>query len=224
VKRAAAGLGVTLAIVACAQLGTEAGGAVSIAFDALPAPSVAAGYVLQNVDGEPTPLGARAFNADGKVIPNAPIAYLALDALDAIHIDADGTLRADSVKSQAVRIVASIGGLQSLPQTLQIVRRPDSLASASTPSTLRWSLADTTTFVSSDLTVKALSDSAGTFVVVPFLVVKYRFETPGDSVVARLVNEAGRASSIDTTVSSGTAFRRIKVIPGAALVSRTTPE
>ena len=122
-------LGAAAAIAAaCNQPDTNPHDVISLAVDTAPAPSIVAGDTMRI--GDSTALGqlqAQAYNI-GQQKLNVPILWLTLDPA-VVTTDTFGHVFAgtDSVPSTP-RIIAEAGGLQSLPFTLNIVPRPDSMA------------------------------------------------------------------------------------------------
>lgn len=114
--------------IACNQPDSNVHDVISLAVDTAPAPSVVAGDTMRI--GDSTALGqlqAQAYNIKQQKL-NVPILWLTLDPT-IVSTDTFGHVFAgtDSIPSTP-RIVAEAGGLQSLPFTIQIVPRPDSLA------------------------------------------------------------------------------------------------
>jgi hypothetical protein len=128
-----------------------------------------------------------------------------------------------------VRVVASAGALQSAPLLFQIVPPPVAVARAGTIDTLRYSFSNPALNTSVPLEVKVTRDSAAAGVGA--YVVSFRLEELSDTVVARLVDDAGRrspldptgATAVDTTESTvtrlGIAGRRIRLTPGISLAT-----
>jgi hypothetical protein len=113
---------------ACNQPDSNPKDVISLAVDTAPAPSIIAGDTMRI--GDSTALGrlsAQAYNINGKVL-NVSVLWLTLDPA-VVSTDSFGHVFAatDSVPSTP-RIVAQAGDLQSLPFTIPIEPRPDSLA------------------------------------------------------------------------------------------------
>lgn len=203
-------------LASCIDLGAAPAGVASVAFDSVASPSVVVGDSLRDTLGVVRPVRGTAFSGDGDAIAGAVFRYRALDrgvSLDTIT----GLLVGDSVSTTPVRIVAQAGGLQSVVVSLFVVPRPDTLSAVSALDTLAFSLTDTTANVSDALSVRlrhlaapgeAPSDSAVGAYVVSFAIV-----LPTDTLVARLVDDSGRPSRVDTTDQSGVAGRKIRLGP-----------
>ncbi|MBA4070909.1 MAG: hypothetical protein C0497_03595 [Gemmatimonas sp.] len=208
---------------ACSDVGTTPDGIVALAFDTLPYPSVVARDTMRDSTGKAAPLRAVAYNADGDVIANPPVRYIALDT--GVDISSQGYLIATTRTSGTVRLVAAAASLQSLPKTVTVTREPSRFAaSGATADTLLYTSPDTASKnVSKAMTVKLTRDSAGTAVNVPgFLVswlVTFRGQTilPTDTTLASLWEDATsrRVSLVDTTGTDGTAARTLRIRPYA---------
>ena len=200
----------------------------SLEFEELPSPSIVTGDTLRDVEGNAIPLRARVYNFRGQPLDDAEIAFVLVDTSGALTLDAaTGYLVATGSRRGTARLVASSGRLQSAPLSLQIVPAPSAVARSATIDTLRYSYSNPSLNTSVPLEVRVTRDSAGAGV--PAYVVRFRLETPADTVVARLVDDASRRSpldpsgvtALDTTEATGTrmgiAGRRIRLTPGASL-------
>jgi hypothetical protein len=210
---------------ACTDVGTSPDGIVALAFDTLPYPSVVAGDTMRDSSGRAAPLRAVAYNADGGIIDNPPVRYLALDT--GVDISSQGYLIATTRTSGTVRVVAAAAALQSLQKSVTVTRAPSALAaSGATADTLKYALPDAATNVSKSMSVKLTRDSAGTALPVPgFLVswkLTFRGQTvlPTDTTLASLWDESRNKSVLDTTGTEGSAARTLRIrsnnLPSAA--------
>lgn len=117
-------------VAACNQPDKNPADVISLAVDTAPAPSVVAGDTMRI--GDSTVLGqlqAQAYNINKQRL-HVPILWLTLDPL-VVTTDTFGHVFAgtDSIGgTNPPRIIAEAGGLQSLPFTIPVVPRPDSLA------------------------------------------------------------------------------------------------
>lgn len=208
------------AATACDEFGTGVGEVGYIAFDGIAWPAVIAGDTLRDSLGVATPLRASAYDAAGRLIPDAPFTYLLLDTGAAI--DADGMLRATTRRDGTVRVVASLDGLQTSDRLIRVTRRPDSaFAAAGATQTLRWVLPDGSANTSADLRLALVSgDSVGVPPGVGGWIVRWRTVhdgdtlAPGDTTLAVLQNASGARGVVDTTTAEGTATRRLRVFAG----------
>jgi hypothetical protein len=217
--RWAAALAVAAAIVgACTDVGTAPDAIVALAFDTLPYPSVVAGDTMRDSLGRAAPLHALAYNANGDLIENPSVRYLALDS--GVDISSAGHLVATTRIGGTVRLVAAAAALQSLPKTVTITHAPEKLAaSGATVDTLKYALPDAVSNTGKAMTVKLTRDSAGAAVAVPgFLVswlVTYRGKTveKSDTTLASLWDDASsrKVSLVDTTGADGTAARTLRI-------------
>ena len=231
---------VAMAVVAaavsgsCSDVGTAPNAIVGLAFDTLPYPSVVAGDTMRDSLGRAAPLRALAYNADGALIVNPELRYIALDT--GVIIDAAGYLRATTRTSGSVRVVATANALQSLTKTVIVTRAPSRLAvSDGAADTVKYVLPDAATNLSKALTVKLTGDSAGTAPAVPGFLVSWQVAFRGvtiarsDTTLASLWDEGKRISLLDTTGTDGTAARSLRIrsnaLPSAAdsfVVTATT--
>jgi hypothetical protein len=89
-------------------------------------PSIVLGDSLHDTTGAVDSLHATAYNAQGDSVPIAAIRFLMIAGRPVAHVDSvSGQVVGDSVG--AARVLASVPGLQTLPQNLFVVLRPDSL-------------------------------------------------------------------------------------------------
>lgn len=205
--------------VACSDVDTAPNVATSIEFDRLPFPAIVVSDTLRDTSGFATPLRAIVYNFENDEILDADVRYIALDPV--VTIDAaTGYVVAGAVPDTSARIIAFIGGLQSAPLRLSVVRRPDSVARSGTIDTLRYSVIDSTQNLSGELAVIVLHRGATGNSPVRDWIVTFGLQTPADSVRARIVNEAGRASGADTTATTGIASRRIRLLPAGLTTAR----
>lgn len=216
---AAAGIG-----TACSEVGLGPDEAAAIELDPFPSPSVVVGDTLRNIDGIVTPVRARVFNVRGDVIGDATARYLYADFnIDsALAIDsATGIVVAKKLVAGDKRIAARIGGSLQVLRGIRIVTRPDSVDGTSLTTILGTSLPDTgrrglDSNSTKPLTVTVRHREAGAFTAVPYWPVRFQLLTPANPTndtmaTAYLIDDQGRASTIDTTDDSGVAGRRVRV-------------
>ena len=193
-------------IAACVDIPTGANDVLSVEFDPLPSPSVIVGDSLRDSLGVARPITFRAFNFSGDEIANPVGTFSTQDR--GIRVDATkGFVIGDSVRSTA-RIFAEISGLRS-SVTLAVSYRPDAVVGSNDRDSLSYSLTDTAN-ISNGIGVKVLH-GAGTDSAVTSYLVSFRILSPPDTAFAKLVNDAGARSSVDTTDGAGVARRRIKL-------------
>jgi hypothetical protein len=193
---------------ACTDIPTGANDVLSIEFRPLPAPAVVVGDTLRDSLGVVTPISLRAFNFQGDTILAPDVRFSTVDR--GIRVDSlTGIVVGDSVRTLA-RILASVKGFNGIA-TLAVTLRPDSVGLANARDSLSYSLTDTTVNVSAPLSVKVLHRTATGDTAVNAWQVSFRITSPGDTALARLVNDAGARSSIDTTDATGIAGRKIRL-------------
>jgi hypothetical protein len=228
-RRALVVLAAALAAVtaaACTEVTTDPNSPVAIAFDSLPAPSVVAGDTMRDPEtGAVVPLAAQAFNSHGDSIHGVTFTFFPRDTGSAIEIVDGNLLVGKTIRASQAGIVASLNGLQ-LPQSIYVVPRPDALVQAtdSVPA-LVLIVPDGPSNVSKDsLRVRVRHDTTTADTVVRSWIVHFEItdsaKTLADSV--RLVNDAGIASTVDTTDASGLASRKVRVFAKAGTSTGTT--
>jgi hypothetical protein len=216
---AATGIG-----TACSEVGLGPNEAAAIELDPFPSPSVVVGDTLRNIDGVVTPVRARVFNVRGDAIADATPRYLYADFnIDsALAIDsASGIVVAKKLVSGDKRIAARIGGSLQVLRGIRIVTRPDSVDGTSLTTILGTSLPDTGRRGLDSNSTKALTVTvrhleAGAVTTVRSWPVRFQLVAPANPTndtmaAAYLVDDQGRASTIDTTDDSGVAGRRVRV-------------
>ncbi|MFI5232721.1 MAG: hypothetical protein ACHQSE_09435 [Gemmatimonadales bacterium] len=201
----------------CTDVAVNPAVVTALEFDSLPYPAVVTGDTLRDSLGVAAGLHAIAFNAAGNAIPNAPIAYIALDSGVTIG---PGAVVTAQLRNGPVRIIASAPGLQTSPQTLIVARRPDTvLVTPLANDTLFYTPLDNpATNVTPALTLQvATHDTVGGVAGSQAWLVSYQLIfhgqtlAPTDSTVAVVWNTGSRPSLIDTTGADGTASRVIRV-------------
>ncbi len=198
-------------LCACTEIPSGASAVASIQFDSLPSPSVVLGDTLRDESGNVAPLAARAFayGATGIVAP--PFRYFTLDR--GLTVDSvTGRVVGDSVRATAARVVATVAGLQAV-MPIPVVFRPDTLVISGGRDSLAYSLTDSTVNISPSLSVVLRHTPTRTDSLVSSYLVKFAITNQTDTLAAQLVNDAGRASSRDTTDLSGAASRKLRIRP-----------
>jgi len=195
-------------IAACTDIPTGANEFLSFRVNPLPSPSVVVGDTLRDSTGAVAPVTVTVFNYSGDSVSDAPVRFTAVDrgiAVDSIT----GIIVGDSARTTPARIIARVGGITG-PISIPVVLRPDTVEGANARDSLSYSLTDTSANVSAGLGVRVrhglITDSAVVSYLVTFAIV-----SPGDTALARLVNDAGAPSSRDTTDAGGIAQRRIRL-------------
>ena len=179
-------------LAACTDIPSGANDILSFQIDPLPSPSVVVGDSLRDTLGVVKGVSLTAYNFSGDEVSSPPVLFRAVDR--GIRVDSlTGIVRGDSVRSSA-RIVATVAGLTG-NILVAVTQRPDSVN------------------ISPELTVKVLTfaPAVPTDSAVGQWLVSFNVVSPGDTALARLVNDNGVRSSLDTTNSSGIGGRKIKL-------------
>lgn len=204
----------------CIELSVDPESLSSIEFVAPTSPSVIIGDVLRDTLGAPEGLRARAFAADGDELPDLPFTFVATDSL--VAIENGNQVRADSLPGTA-RLYVSVPGLQSAPRSIEVIRRPDSIApNGQEADTVRYAVPTTGSRVDSSTTVDVVVRAGN----VPVNAVRVKFEirrngtvlAPTDTAIYALAGTGGRISVVDTTDGSGIAGRTLRVRATAGTV------
>lgn len=205
------------AALSCAELGTGIGNVSFIAFDGIPWPAFIAGDTLRDSLGVAAPLRAHAYDASGREITDAPFRYFTLDT--GVVVDSNGTMRATTRRDGTVRVVASLGDLQSDDRLVRVTRRPDTtFASGATALALEYAIPDVSTNVAPEMRVSLVSrDTAGVGPGVGGWRVRWRTVHAGDTLAASdtswvaLQTTSGARSAVDTTTADGSSTRKLRI-------------
>jgi hypothetical protein len=223
------------AAAACTDVPSDPNTPVSIEFDTLllPSPAIIAGDTLRDAQGRAAPLRAIVRNIDGDVIADAPVQFVLPDtaargSLKLTLVGGGATLvsglnesvAADSIAlstRRQVRIVASIGNLQTSPIELAVVRRPRFLVRTNPDSIVAayvYGVSDTNKMHTDTLGVRVLwkqSPDSG----VRRIRVQYTIVDPASDVLdsVRLIRDTtGRdTTSGAITNDAGYASRRLRI-------------
>lgn len=200
-----------LAPFACSDIVSSSASVLSIVFDSLSAPSVVVGDTLRDTTGAVVRPVVHVFNFKGEEVAQASVFFLSPDS--GVTVDsATGIVTADSLRSTPARIVATVGTLQAV-QNVDITLRPDTLEAVNAIDSLHLSVLDTTLNVSPLLQVKLTHGIAPNDTAVKSWIVSFAIVAQTDPKLGELVNDAGRASVVDTTDATGIAGRKIRVHP-----------
>lgn len=210
------------ALASCIDLGPSSGDVQSIQLDSsmVPFPAVVAGDSMRDSAGIVRPLRAFVFNGRGDTIPDASIFFVTRDTI--LTVSLDGIVVAKTFRDSPANVYASTGSLQSLPVTIQVTRRPDtlSLSAFNDSLTIVGGMASTTIG-----TLLQNRSTTGELQPVPKWVVSYRVEyrgrtlTEADSGIARFITPEDlnsptatfRAAPLDTTGADGRAARALYI-------------
>jgi len=195
-------------LAACTEIPSGANDVLSIQINPLPSPSVIIRDSLRDTLGVVRGITIRAFNFSGDEIDSPPVTFRAIDR--GIRVDSlTGVVRGDSIRTGA-RVVATLRDLSG-SVTIAVTQKPDTIRGAPERDSLLYSVLDTVN-ISPDVGVKVLTYSpAATDSSVGSYLVSFRIVSPTDTALAKLVNEGGKPSSLDTTAANGVAGRRIKL-------------
>ena len=202
-------IGGAILFAACVEIPTGANDILSFEFAPLPSPSVVVGDSLRDSLGVVKGITLRAFNYSGDEVQNPEVTFTAVDR--GVRVGSNtGVVVGDSVRSSA-RIVATVGELTSTV-TIAVTQRPDTVIGSNARDSLSYSVIDTAANVSPTIGVRVLSQApVSTDSSVAAYLVSFLVTSPPDTALARLVNESGTRSSLDTTDVRGVAGRRIKL-------------
>jgi len=203
--------------VSCAELGTGIGNVSYLAFDGIPWPALLVGDTLRDSLGVASPLRARAYDARGREITDATFRYFTRDT--GVVVDSNGTMRATTRRDGTVRVVASLGELQTSARVMRVTRRPDStFAAGPTDLTLTYAIPDASTNLAPEMRLSLVSrDTAGVSPGVGGWRVRWRTEragvtlAPSDTSWVVLQTATGARSAVDTTGADGGSVRRLRV-------------
>ncbi len=196
---------------ACTNIPTSDNAVLAIEIDTLPAPAVVLNDTLRDSTGKARPISARIFNFKGNVITTADVRFHALDR--GVRVDSvTGFIIGDSVRATGARIVVSVGSLQAI-QSVLVTLRPDTVFGVNSRDSLAYSLLDSTKNVSNALSARVLHSLTSADSAVNAYVVSFAIVSPTDTLLAKLVNDAGLPSRRDTTDETGTVSRKIRLNP-----------
>lgn len=211
--------------VSCGDVASGPNTPLSIEFFSPELPSILIGDVLHDTLGNVDSLHAVAFNSAGDTIQGAPVRFVHADTTTIVTIDAT-TGHVMAVDTGSARVVAQAGTLQSPPETLFVVLRPDLFAgitAAVNDSFITAPVTDSIFPLSSRLT------SAGTSV--DHYRIEYSIIYPpnfnnSDSTHVVLTDENRKFALVDTTATdisgfSGATTRYLRISPAARTFADT---
>ena len=200
-----------IVIAACTDIPTSDSAVLAISVDSLPAPAVVLNDTLRDSTGRAAAIHVTVYNFKGNVILNPPLHFQALDR--GVKVDSvTGFVIGDSLRKTPARIAVSAGNVQAI-RTLLVTLRPDTVFALKGRDSLLYSLLDSTKNVSPALSVRVLHSLTSGDSAVSSYVVSFAIVSPTDTLLAKLVNDAGAASRVDTTDDSGIASRQIRLTP-----------
>jgi hypothetical protein len=221
-RRGAFAVAVAVAAVAwsCRAIPAPDNGVLSVSEVQLASPGVVVNDTMRDSTGQAVPLHVYAFGVGGQTdtITTVKAQYFVLDP--GAHVSPDGYLIGDSVRSTPVRVIGSVGTLQTSAANVYVTPLPDSItfSGAQTTATDTFSLAKPTSYYSPPVTAHVLS--AGTppagvqAVIVQWAIVQQ--PAAADSATAgTLVAPNNHPVSADTTDASGNVSVRVHLDPVA---------
>jgi hypothetical protein len=216
-----------LAMTACYTLDEPPGGIAAISLATSPSPSVVVGDTSRDSTGAVAGVQVTAFNRNGDTIKEPPPVFLAIDRGLRVNA-ATGVIVGDSVVPVGARIIASVGPLQTLPDSVPVTVKPVRAWTAQTPTTLEFDsvlkvsdTAATSNQVTLTLTLSGTppSTSKATDTMAVGFIVDWSIDAmpPGTKeaqpVATALIMDAGKESLRDTTDRQGASSRVLQVRP-----------
>jgi hypothetical protein len=222
----AVGTATAVALIGCFELSGPPAGLSSISALEVAWPSVVHQDVLRDSTGAVAPLRVEAFDGDGNPANDATVTFIALDR--GLHVDANGVVHGDSVRTSPVRVVAQVerGGdvIQTPEARIDVVPVPDSLLPVS-PHTLpvkQFGFSDGVDITSDPLKVTVANRATNSGV--RSWVIRYEIvaQPPGqDGQATAFFTGAGAARvTYDTTQATGVADRRRVILRQTLLATR----
>jgi len=203
-------------LVSCREIPAPEGGVLALSPIQLPSPGLVAGDTMRDSTGLAAPLRVMAYALDGE--PLSPQPTTTFIALDLYAHFAGPLLIGDSV-GKTVRVVGSVGTLQSQLANVKVTASPDTLVAADSilhRKTYSINAGDTVS-ISPDLNV-LVQHLAATAAGVEAVVVRYAIDQApaGNGSGPTVVLANGTVpSSRDTTDASGRAARTARLLIAA---------
>lgn len=216
-------------IASCSEA-TGPGGVLSIQFDRVPMPAVVLNDSLRDTLGVAARLRAHAFGAAAE-IPGAPIRYLSLDT--GLVVDSiGGWVVASNRRTTVARVVATVNGLRTQPESLAVALRPDTISIAGTVPTITYVTVPRTSpqNTSSSLSVRVGSfpgtpgpaaDSVSGNWLVRYTLVRAATVVADSTLLAGATAGASSAFAV-TDLTTGIASKTVRVVPRLGLRLKDT--
>lgn len=213
---------------ACRAIPAPANGVLSVSEVLLPSPGVVVGDTMRDSAGHAAPLRVYAFGVGGQsdTITNVQATFVVFDR--GAHVTAGGYLIGDSVRSTPVRVIGSVGNLQTSTANVAVIPVPDSIGATgpATTATDTFSLIKPTSYYSPAMSARVLSADA-TPQPVPSLVVQWVIvrqpTVPAGDTAGTIVSTNNHVASADTTDASGNVSMRVHLNP-VAVSALTGPD
>ena len=219
------GVVAALGSVACTEVVTDPNAVVALRFDGSAYPSIVARDSLRDSLGALQPLLATALNYRGEPVEDAVFAFSSPDTV--LRVFDDGVVYATVRKPDGTpaRVFATVGTLQSQPDSLVVVQRADSIAGKTSEIVPVAATADFTISQPDSLRFFVYGDTAttGPPATVPAWLVSFQLRykgtliAPNDTSVAFMFVPTNttppdrRLMPIDTTDAQGKATRQLVV-------------
>jgi len=220
---------------ACTQVSTDPNSVLSLELLPPVLPSLVVDSQLHAATGAVDSLHATAYNSAGEPIVGAPVRFLYLFRKDTIRKDTVPRVEVDSVTGHvtgldtgSARVIAYVGGLQTLPQTLFVVLPPNGVIPVNnTHYVLNYNQdslrRDTLLPIRVRVVHVAGTDTTG----VPHYLVRYKVTYPATLTNAnpdtvQLVNSAGAAPKVNPLVSAAQIFDTTSVPSATVPISQST--
>jgi hypothetical protein len=114
-------------LVSCREIPAPEGGVAALSPIFLPSPGLVAGDTMRDSTGLVAPLRITAYGVDGEVLPSQPpLTFVVLDT--GAHM-VDALLLGDNA-GRTVRVVGTVGSLQSQFASVKVTAEPDTLVAA----------------------------------------------------------------------------------------------
>lgn len=215
-----------VAFVACTEVGTDPNAVVAVRFDGSAYPSIVAGDSLRDSLGALQPIRATGLNYKGEPVAGATFVFSSPDTV--LRVFPSGNVFATRRKTDAnpARLFATIGSLQSSPDTLYVVQRADSIRAVKPVDTALFVAGTGASTAENSPTFQVLGDTAAGKPKAPMQgwLVSFRLRYRGttistsDTTFAYTFERVGADTSskrahrfVDTTDASGNAGHRVFV-------------
>jgi len=224
-----------LAVTACTEVGTDPNAVVAIRFDGAAYPSIVAGDSLRDSVGNIQRVAATGLNYKGEPVTGAQFVFSSPDTI--LRVFTDGVVFARGRKADATpsRVFATIGSLQSQPDSLFVVARADSMRLEKAVDTIPYTGGGGSTENAVQYTVFGDTLAGAPKVLVPQWLVSFQirhgqtFYSATDTsfayafvVVGSGTNTRRQLSFVDTTDASGKVERKVWVQPGVIAAAQDT--
>ncbi len=215
----AAAAAVAAVTFACRAIPAPDNGVLSVSEVQLPSPAVVVGDTMRDSTGAVAPLRMYAFGVGGAAdtIANVTPQFLVMDP--GAHLTPDGYVVGDSVRSTPVRVIGSVGNLQTSAANVYVVPLPDSIGPVGSQTTPvdTFSLAKPTTYYSPAVTAQVLSADTPPApvqqVIVQWAIVYQPAVPDSGGPPGTIVSSNNQPATADTTNSSGDVSVRVHLNP-----------